>query len=63
MNANPKLLNEPIAPPKSPIVEKPYWVQCQNYRCLALVNKQGVWKSLSTGKEVTGIVKVYFEEC
>jgi len=44
-------------------VEKPYWVQCQNYRCLAFVNKQGVWKSLSTGKEVTGIVKVYFEEC
>ena len=62
MNADPNVLNEPSVSPKSPETDKPYWVQCKNYRCLAFVNKEGKWKSLSTGKEVTDIVKVYFEE-
>lgn len=62
MNADPNVLNELWVSSQSPEIEKPYWVQCKNYRCLAFVNKAGKWKSLSTGKEVTDIVKVYFEE-
>jgi hypothetical protein len=62
VNPEPNAVKELSAPPQSPEIDKPYWVQCKTYRCLAFVNKQGKWKSLSTGKEVTDIVKVYFDE-
>jgi hypothetical protein len=62
VNADSNLVNAPSAPPRPPVIDKPYWVQCKNYRCLAFFNKEGKWQSLSTGKEVTDIVKIYFEE-
>jgi hypothetical protein len=46
-------------PVESAEINQRYWVQCDGYRCLAMMDKAGKWESVSTGKEVTGVIKVY----
>ena len=41
----------------SPISE-PSWVQCKGYRCLAVWDKKGKWKSYSTGAELIDFLRV-----
>ena len=38
---------------------KPEWVQCDDLMCLAVLDKDGKWRSFSDKKELTGVVKVY----
>ena len=38
---------------------EPHWVQCNGFRCLALLGRDGKWKCVATGKDVAGIVKIY----
>ena len=44
----------------------PVWVDCGDFRCLAYRNESGKWIAFGTGKEVTGVIRVYssteFEE-
>jgi len=35
-----------------------YWVQCRGYRCLGVLNTDGVWKSVSTGNVLTDVIEV-----
>jgi hypothetical protein len=44
---------------KNPQINQQYWVQCDGYRCLAIMDDAGKWESVSTRKEVTGVIKVY----
>ena len=37
---------------------EPCWVQCTGYRCLAVRDKNGKWRSYATGKELTDFIKV-----
>jgi hypothetical protein len=39
-------------------LSEPCWVQCVGYRCLAVLNKNGKWRSYATGEELTGFLKV-----
>jgi hypothetical protein len=40
---------------------KPEWVQCNDVMCLAVLDKDGKWRSFSNNKELFGIVKVYID--
>ena len=35
-----------------------YWVQCKGYRCLAIKNTEGVWKSVGTGNVIPDVIEV-----
>jgi hypothetical protein len=37
----------------------PYWVQCKNIRCLAVVDKEGKWKASYSGKELPDVINVF----
>ena len=37
---------------------KPVWVQCEGFRCLAVMDEQGKWKTVFGGAELTGNIKV-----
>lgn len=37
---------------------KSYVVQCDGYRCVAVVEKDGRWKSVFTGNELRGVINV-----
>jgi hypothetical protein len=39
-------------------VSEPCWVYCDSYRCLAVMDKKGKWRSYATGEELTDFVKV-----
>ena len=41
-----------------PPVGEPVWVQCEGYRTLACRDENGVWRTLSDGKKLKGVVKV-----
>jgi hypothetical protein len=36
----------------------PRWVQCNGYRCLAFLNKDGQWMVYATGKELPDFIRV-----
>lgn len=39
---------------------KAYWVQCKDYRCLAILSREGTWRCFSTGNELLDeVVEVY----
>jgi len=44
---------------KNPEINKRYWVECEGYQCMAIRDDAGKWTAIATGKEVTGVVKVY----
>jgi hypothetical protein len=52
-------LNDEPPSVKNPEINKRYWVQCDGYRCLAIMDNAGKWETFSTGKEVTGVIKVH----
>jgi hypothetical protein len=33
-----------------------WWVQCENSLCMAVVDKDGKWKSFSNGKEIFDVI-------
>jgi hypothetical protein len=39
-------------------INGPVWVQCDGYRCLAVLDRNGTWKSFFDGKELTDFVNV-----
>ena len=41
-----------------PEAGRKYWVQCKDCRCLAVVDKSGVWKSFYTGNVLADFIKV-----
>jgi hypothetical protein len=45
---------KPTDQPPEPGVR--YWVQCENFRCLAVIDKDGKWKSFSNGKELPDVI-------
>jgi hypothetical protein len=36
-----------------------YWVQCEHFGCLAVVDKNGKWKSFSNGKELPVVINFF----
>ena len=40
-------------------IGRPYWVQCKNIRCIAMVDKEGKWKAFSNGTNLTDIINVF----
>ena len=43
---------------KQLVKNAPVWVQCEGYRCLAVLDHKGRWKAYATHKELSGVVKV-----
>jgi len=43
---------------KLPEPGKKYLVQFKKYRCLAVVDKKGVWKAFHTGEQLPDFVRV-----
>ena len=39
-----------------PETGKSYWVGCKDYKCRAVVDKTGKWKSFYTRKELLGVI-------
>ena len=39
-----------------------YWVQCENFRCMAIFDKDGKWKSFSNRKELPDVINFYATE-
>jgi hypothetical protein len=35
------------------------WVQCNGYRCLAMMNADGKWIAVGTGEELTDVIGIY----
>jgi hypothetical protein len=42
-----------------PEVGMPYWVQCKDFRCLAVVDKHDKWRIYATGESLIGVTKIY----
>jgi hypothetical protein len=38
---------------------QPYWVQCTDFKCRAVVGKAGRWKDLATGKRLPDVINVF----
>ena len=43
---------------RSPAVGEKVVVRCHGFRCLAYRDKEGVWRSVSDGRELRGAVEV-----
>jgi hypothetical protein len=37
---------------------EPVWVQCEGYRCLAFLAKDGKWKDFNSNKELGKVFKI-----
>lgn len=35
--------------------EETHWVRCNGHGCLALVDRQGMWKCFATGRNLIGL--------
>jgi hypothetical protein len=40
-------------------IGQPYWVQCKNIRCMAVVDKEGKWKTSNNGRELPDVINVF----
>ncbi len=45
-----------------PRIGETAWVWCDGYRTLARLDPKGVWRTVATGKELTGVVSVIREQ-
>ena len=43
---------------QSPEIGKSYIVQCDGYKCVAVIEKDGRWKSVFTGNELRSVINV-----
>jgi hypothetical protein len=61
MNTPEQYPNQEITSDARPPIEpgKAYWVQCKSYRCLAVLDQQGRWRSYANDKELTDVIKVF----
>lgn len=41
---------------------EPVWVQCEGYRCLAYLDREGFWRVFSNGKRLPDSVRVLDDE-
>jgi hypothetical protein len=41
-----------------PSHNKPVWVKCDGFRCLAIMDNNGKWKTVFGGKELPGNIEV-----
>jgi hypothetical protein len=39
-------------------LETPVWVQCEGYRCLAVLSRQGEWRTLYNDKPLPKVIRV-----
>ena len=47
--------------PATQLVEsgRPYWVQCSESTCWAVLDKDGRWKDFTTGKNLPDVINVF----
>ena len=47
--------------PATQLVEsgRPYWVQCPEFSCWAVVDKAGRWTEFNTGKNLPDVINVF----
>jgi hypothetical protein len=60
VNEKAKKLGKPLPAGQLPEVGLPYWVQCKTFRCMAVLTKEGKWKSFSTEEELLDVTDVFF---
>jgi hypothetical protein len=58
---NNKFSNPGVFIPANQLVKtgQPYWVQCTQFTCLAVVTHAGRWKDVSTGKSLPDVINVF----
>jgi hypothetical protein len=49
-------MNDCLSADQLPKIDGRYWVQCENFRCMAVFDKDGKWKSFSNGKELPDVI-------
>jgi hypothetical protein len=54
-----KCMNDCLFADQLPEIGIRYWVQCEDFRCLAVINKDGQWKSFSNGRELPDVIKFF----
>ena len=55
-------MNDSPSADQLPEADGRYWVECKNFRCLAIFGKDGKWKSFSNGKELPDVIHFYATE-
>jgi hypothetical protein len=43
------------------MINVPVWVQCEGYRCMAVLNYKGEWRSYPSHKPLDGVLRVLGE--
>jgi hypothetical protein len=44
-----------------PVVGHRYWVQCEEFRCMAVMDHDGKWKIFHSGKPLTSEVLFFWQ--
>jgi hypothetical protein len=61
VNTSVQTLEADIRVGQLPDIGKPYWVQCERFRCVAIFNKKGKWIIFPTGEELTSTVYSFWQ--
>ncbi|MGD1088765.1 MAG: hypothetical protein ABR955_08590 [Verrucomicrobiota bacterium] len=59
MNEKGQVLSDYLPSGQLPEIGVPYWVQCYNFRCMAIFDRKGKWKSLFTDEELSDVINVF----
>jgi hypothetical protein len=59
VNGNDQNLGKPLPTGQLPEIGLPYWVHCKSFSCMAVLNKEGKWKSFSTDEELPDVTDVF----
>jgi hypothetical protein len=43
------------------IIGQRYWVQCEDFRCIAIVDYEGKWKIFHSGQQLTSDVLSFWQ--
>ncbi|MGD1089563.1 MAG: hypothetical protein ABR955_12700 [Verrucomicrobiota bacterium] len=59
MNEKDQKSGDYLSAGRLPEIGQPYWVQCKSFRCMAVLDKKGKWKSFSTDEELPDVINVF----
>jgi hypothetical protein len=52
-------MSDCLAAEPLPEIRQPHWVQGNHYMCLAVLDKNGKWRSFSNNRELMDVVAVH----
>lgn len=52
-------LEEHLPAGQPPEIGRPYWVKCKDFRCMAVIDKEGRWKTFYGGEILPDVLHVF----